>query len=47
MFYNAVQSTYRFLLGCTGERTSASVHLLLNGAVPDCVSPGEHPNKKR
>lgn len=43
---NSVQQiTYRFLLGRAGERTSASEHLLLKGAVLDGVSPGEQPKQ--
>lgn len=38
-----VVETYWFLLERIGEITSASVHLLLKGAVPVGVSPGEQP----
>ena len=38
-----VVETYWFLLERIGEMTSASVHLLLKGAVPVGVSPGEQP----
>lgn len=42
---NFQQITYRFLLGRTGERTSASEHLLLKGPVLEGVSPGEQPKQ--